>query len=56
LVGEKKKANKIILALVEKNFLSQFKDLLEEEEIDFSQPDTGLIITLPVSGTVGLRE
>ena len=32
------------------------RDLLDEEKIDFSQPDTGIIVTLPVSGTVGLRD
>ena len=56
LIGKKKSANKIILALVEKNFLPELKDLLDEEKIDFSQPDTGIIVTLPVSGTVGLRD
>jgi hypothetical protein len=50
LVGEKKAANKTILAVLEdKNFLSKLKKMLEEEGIDFTQQGIGIIVTLPVT-------
>jgi hypothetical protein len=53
LVGEKKTANRIILALVEgKDFLRKFKRLLAEESIDFSQPGMGVIATIPVNDAI----
>jgi hypothetical protein len=53
LVGEKKTANRTILALVErKNFLPKFKKLLAEENIDFTQPGMGIIVTIPVNDAV----
>jgi hypothetical protein len=53
LVGEKKTANKTILALVEgKDFLPKFKKLLIEENIDFTQPGVGIVITVPVNDAV----
>lgn len=57
LVGEKKAANKTILALVEKeDFLSRFTELLAQENIDFTQPGTGSIFTLPVSHAITPEE
>lgn len=53
LVGEKKKANKTIFALVEdEEFFSRFKELLAEEKIDFTEPGMGLIASLPVNEAV----
>jgi len=53
LVGEEKSANRTILAAVkDNNFLSKFKKILAEEEIDFSKENTGVIMTLPVNDCV----
>ncbi len=49
LTGEKKGPSKTILSLLEdKEIVSQLKRLLKEEDIDFTQPGTGMILTLPV--------
>ncbi len=53
LIGEKKTASRTIVALIdEENFLSKFKRLLAEEDIDFTQPDMGIIVTLPVNNAI----
>jgi nitrogen regulatory protein PII len=52
LVGERKTASRTILALIEEDFLGKFKKILLEENIDFREPGTGLIITLPVSEVI----
>jgi nitrogen regulatory protein PII len=53
LVGKEKTANRTILALVEKGiFFAKFKKLLAEEKIDFSQPNTGVIFTIPVNEAI----
>ena len=53
LVGERKSANKSIMTLIEGDdaFL-QFKALLAEEAIDFTQPGVGVIFTLPVTNII----
>jgi hypothetical protein len=49
-VGERKSANRTILAVLEdESIFSRFKELLQEEEIDFTQPGVGIIVTLPVN-------
>ena len=53
LVGENKSANKTILAVLEdKSILSKFKQLLVEEDIDFSHPGVGIVATLSVNEVV----
>ncbi|MFH1645012.1 MAG: hypothetical protein ABIB11_01190 [Candidatus Omnitrophota bacterium] len=53
LVGEAKTLSKVITALLEDdNSFSVFKKLLEEEEIDFTKPDVGYVITVPVSKAI----
>jgi nitrogen regulatory protein P-II 1 len=53
LVGERKTENKMILALVEdKGFFTEFKKMLAAEKIDFTEPGTGVILTIPVSQVV----
>lgn len=57
MVGEKKSPTKTILSLIDdKEFIPKFKELLDEEKIDFAQPDTGLIITLPVNTAIKSKE
>ena len=53
LIGEKKTASRTIVALIdEEDFLAKFKRLLAEEDIDFTQPDMGIIVTLPVNNAI----
>jgi nitrogen regulatory protein P-II 1 len=53
LVGERKTENKMILALVEnKEFFAEFKKMLAAEKIDFTEPGTGVILTIPVNQAV----
>jgi hypothetical protein len=56
LLGEKRGANRTILALVEDDVYSEFKSLLAEERIDFTQPGLGVIITLPVEDVIGSQD
>jgi nitrogen regulatory protein PII len=53
LVGEKKTANRTILALIDnKTMFLELKELLSEEGIDFTQPGTGIIATIPVNNAI----
>ena len=53
LVGEKKSINRTILAVLEdKIIFNKFKDLLADEEIDFTQQGVGVVITLPVNEVI----
>ena len=52
LIGERKGANRTILAVIEEEVFSKFKELLHEEEIDFTQPQTGIIVTLPIKEVI----
>ena len=52
LIGEKKAANKTIIALVKKGFLDEFQQILKSEGIDFSQGNIGVIAVLPVTQAV----
>lgn len=57
LVGEKKTASRTILALIEgKDFFSKFKKLLATEKIDFTQPGTGIIVTVPANEAIKSKE
>lgn len=57
LAGEKKTASRIILAVIGEDFsLPQFKKLLREEEIDFTQPDVGIVATFPVNEFIGAKK
>ena len=51
--GEGKTASKTILALLEEgDSYERFKKLLIDENIDFTKPQVGLLITVPVSNVV----
>ncbi len=53
MMGEKKTANKTILALInEDNFLAKFNKFLAEENIDFTSSGTGIMMTVPVNSAV----
>ncbi len=53
LMGEKRSANRTIFAVVEKEEnLKEFKRLLEEERIDFTQTGVGIIALLPVNEVI----
>ncbi len=53
LMGEGKSINKTIMAVLEeKDIFNNLKSLLEEENIDFTSPGTGIIITLPISEVI----
>ncbi len=53
LIGEGKSINKTIMVVLEKkDIFNNLKKLLEAEEIDFTNPGTGIIITLPVNEVI----
>jgi hypothetical protein len=53
LVGESKSPSKTILALVEgRDLLERLNEFLKEEGIDFSEPETGVVFTVPVNGVI----
>jgi hypothetical protein len=53
LVGESKSPSKTVLALVEeKDILKKLNEFLIDEEIDFTDPQVGVIFTVPVNGVV----
>jgi nitrogen regulatory protein PII len=57
LVGERKSANKTILAVLEDvDIFDTFKKLLIEENIDFTKPGVGVIITLPVNEVIKAKK
>jgi len=53
LVGEGKSVNKTILAVLDnKDIFIRFKKLLVEENIDFTKPNVGVIVTVGVNEVV----
>ncbi len=53
LMGERRSANRTILAVVDKEeVFEEFKRLLNEENIDFTQPGVGIIVRLPVAEVI----
>lgn len=53
LVGEKRQANRTILAVIESpDLVSKFHKLLGKEGIDFSKPGVGIIFTVPVNRVI----
>jgi hypothetical protein len=53
LKGRGRTTSRTILALIKKrNFFPGFKELLAEENIDFTQPGMGIIATLPVGDVI----
>ncbi len=57
LLGERKGPNKTILALIEDStFVDELQKMLLEESIDFAQPGTGILFTLPVSRVIRSKE
>lgn len=57
LVGEGKTINKTILAVLDdKKVFSKFKELLAEENIDFTRPGVGVIVTVPVNEVIKSKE
>jgi len=56
-LGEHKSGNKTILAVLEdKTIFPRIKKLLQEENIDFTEPGMGVIITLPVNEVIKSKE
>ncbi|OQX81677.1 MAG: hypothetical protein B6D56_01760 [Candidatus Omnitrophica bacterium 4484_70.1] len=52
LMGEKRSANRTIFAVVEEENWDEFRHLLEEENIDFTQSGVGIIALLPVNEVI----
>ncbi|MGA1823114.1 MAG: hypothetical protein ACMUIP_00530 [bacterium] len=53
LMGERKTANKTIMTLIEEEkTFADLKRILAEEKIDFTDPSTGVIFTLPVNNVI----
>ncbi|RKY39793.1 MAG: hypothetical protein DRP76_03055 [Candidatus Omnitrophota bacterium] len=52
LMGEKRSANRTIFAVVEEKNWNEFKHLLEEENIDFTQSGVGIIALLHVNEVI----
>ena len=49
LFGEIKSTNKTIITLFrDDEFFAKFEKLLAEEQIDFTEPSTGIVFTVPV--------
>lgn len=50
LVGEAGSHNKTILSLIEnRDIINELQELLREIDIDFKQPGTGIMFTVPVN-------
>jgi len=57
LMGGSKVANKTIMTLIErKEIFNNIKELLAEEQIDFSQPGVGVMFTLPINNVIKANE
>ena len=53
MVGEKKSPNRTILAVIDsQDLLPKLKKVLAEEDIDFTQPNTGILMTVPVNEVI----
>lgn len=53
MFGQTKVTSKTILAVVkDKDFMDNFKRLTKKEDIDFTQSDTGIIVTVPVKDAI----
>lgn len=53
LMGERKTPSKTIFAIVEnEDFIAKLQKLLKQENIDFTEPGTGTIFTLPVNKVI----
>lgn len=53
MMGEGKTVNKTILALLnDGKAFDEFKELLLEEEIDFTKPGVGILVTVPVNEVI----
>lgn len=56
-VGESKKSNRTILAVLEKKeMFEEIKDLLKKEKIDFSKPGVGQLLRMPISECIKSNE
>ena len=50
LMGDSKKANKTILAMVkDESAISELKKILADAGVDFSKPGTGILFSVPVT-------
>lgn len=57
LMGERKSANKTIMALIDKKeTFAEFIHILSEENIDFTVPGVGVIFTLPVNNVINAKD
>lgn len=53
MFGQTRVTSKTILAVIkDKSFMDKFKRLIKKEGIDFSQPDTGIIVTILVKDAI----
>ncbi len=53
-IGEGKSRNRTIMAVLDnKEIFQKFRKLLAEENIDFTVPGTGIIVTVPVNRVIG---
>ena len=56
LMGEEKTPSKTIFALIEGDKFLELKKILKEEGIDFTEPGTGIMFTVPVNEIVKSEE
>ena len=56
LMGEEKTPSKTIFALIKEDKFSELKKILKEEGIDFTEPGTGIMFTVPVNEIVKSEE
>jgi hypothetical protein len=57
LVGEKREPNRTILALLEgEKALDELERLLRQEGIDFTRPDVGVLMSVPLARVIGPGE
>jgi len=56
-VGESKSTNRTIMVLLDnKDIFPKIKRLLNEENIDFTKPGVGIIVTVPVGKVIRSKE
>lgn len=57
LLGEKKVLNKTVLAVLDDpQTFPRFRKLLRQEDIDFTKPEVGLVVTVPVNEFIKSKE
>ena len=56
LMGEEKTPSKTIFALIKEDKFPELKKILKEEGVDFTEPGTGIMFTVPVNEIVKSEE